>query len=342
MYTPPFNITPEIFRLAAEIAEHAGAISVKMSGKLPSPMLRKNNNIKTIHSSLAIENNTLSLQQVTDIVDGKHVFGSPDEIQEVKNAIEAYKLMLKLDAFSEKDLLKAHGLMMQHLVKRAGKYRAGGVGVFDSQKCVHLAPPAERVPMLMGDLFEWVSTTDTHPLISSCVFHYEFEFIHPFEDGNGRMGRFWQTLLLSRWKKLFAWLPVETIVKVNQQEYYKMIAQADASGDSTCFVEFMLRCLLSAIKNADYSTAEVPNKIPNKVPNNLRSKYPDVVSIAWEILELVVGNPYITAQEISARLGISDRMVRKHLATLKSLGIISREGGRKKGFWSINLSSPDA
>ena len=233
MYKPPFDITSEMLHLISGISEQVGIINMRLGENAPSPQLRKKNQIKTIHSSLGIEHNSLSLKQVTDIIDGKRVLGAPDEIQEVKNAIEAYRLMPELDAFKEKDLLKAHGLMMKDLVQNAGHYRQEGVGVFNGEQLLHMAPPAERVPQLMGDLFKWVSKTDVHPLIHSCVFHYEFEFIHPFVDGNGRMGRFWQTMLLSRWKGIFAWLPVETIVKDHQQDYYHVIAQSDAAGRST-------------------------------------------------------------------------------------------------------------
>ena len=209
MYIPPFNITEKILYLIAEISEQVGSLNSRIGNDVPSPMLRKKNQIKTIHSSLAIENNTLSLKQVTDIIDGKHVLGAPDEIQEVKNAIEAYRLMPQLDAFKEKDLLKAHGLMMSQLVRNAGHYRQEGVGVFDGNgNCLHMAPPPDRVPELMGDLFHWVKTCKTHPLVYSCVFHYEFEFIHPFIDGNGRMGRLWQTVILKQWKPVlrgFLW-----------------------------------------------------------------------------------------------------------------------------------------
>ena len=251
MYIPPFTITSEIMRLVSEISEQVGIVTTLLGDNVPSPMLRKANRIKTIHSSLAIEHNTLSLKQVTDIIDGKHVLGAPNEIQEVKNALQAYQLMSQLDAFKEKDLLRAHELMMLALVDNAGCYRHAGVGVFDGDKCIHMAPPADRVPALMADLFEWVKKTDVHPLVSSCVFHYEFEFIHPFIDGNGRMGRYWQTMLLSKWKGFFSWIPVETIVKEHQQEYYDVIAKCDAAGSSTVFIEFMLRCLLDAMKRIE-------------------------------------------------------------------------------------------
>ena len=251
MYIPPFTITSEIMRLVSEISEQVGIVTTLLGDNVPSPMLRKANRIKTIHSSLAIEHNTLSLKQVTAIIDGKHVLGAPNEIQEVKNALQAYQLMSQLDAYKEKDLLKAHKLMMQALVDKSGCYRTAGVGVFDGDKCIHMAPPAERVPLLMHDLFEWVKKTDVHPLVSSCVFHYEFEFIHPFIDGNGRMGRYWQTMLLARWKGIFAWIPVETIVKEHQQDYYNVIAKCDAAGNSTAFIEFMLRCLLDAMNQIE-------------------------------------------------------------------------------------------
>ena len=179
MYPPPFTITDEIPSLVAAIAEQVGQL-VATTAHLPAPHLRKENRIKTIQSSLAIENNTLSVEQVTAILEGKHVLGAPNEIQEVKNAIDAYELLLELNPYKEKDLLRAHKLMMTDLVHENGRYRQGGVGIFDGQKCIHVAPPAQRVPLLMTELFEWVKQTKTHPLISSCVFHYEFEFIHPF------------------------------------------------------------------------------------------------------------------------------------------------------------------
>lgn len=249
MYTPPFSITDEVLQLVSDISLKLGRMEALTEKQLPSPMLRKENRIRTIHSSLAIENNSLTLKQVTDIVNGKRVLGAPDEIKEVKNAIDAYHLMQTLDAFSQKDLLKAHAAMMHELVHSAGRFRSENVGVFDDKgHCVHMAPPADRVPWLIQDLFEWISTTQTHPLISSCVFHYEFEFIHPFVDGNGRMGRFWQTLLLSHWKPIFAWLPVEDIVRENQEGYYAAIAQSDREANSTPFVAFMLKCLLRVIE----------------------------------------------------------------------------------------------
>lgn len=321
MYTPPFTITDEILRLVAEISEQIGALSVRLGARMPSPMLRKENQIKTIHSSLAIEHNSLSLQQVTDVIEGRHVLGAPNEIQEVKNALQAYQLMQSLDAFEEKDLLRAHGLMMTDLVDKAGQYRKEGVGVFDGEKCIHLAPPADRVPSLMADLFEWVRHTDAHPLISSCVFHYEFEFIHPFMDGNGRMGRYWQTMLLSRWKGIFAWLPVETIVKQHQQEYYNAIAQSDAQGNSTVFIDFMLRCILQTIQEQQKVTDKVTDKVADKSEN--------------KILDLIRKNPSVTIPEMMQKLSLSDSGIRKILRKLQQEGRVARIGANKNGHWEI-------
>ena len=334
MYVPPFTASAEIIRLIGEISEQVGSIMTRLGDNVPSPQLRKKNQIKTIHSSLAIENNTLSLKQITDIIDGKRVLGAPDEIQEVKNAIEAYHLMPELDAFKEKDLLRAHELMMKDLVRNSGHYRHEGVGVFDGNgNCLHMAPPAERVPMLMGDLFEWVKKTDVHPLVRSCVFHYEFEFIHPFIDGNGRMGRYWQTMLLSRWKGIFAWLPVETIVKEHQQEYYHVIQKCDQAGESTLFVEYMLRCLLDAMANYDDDDAEVQDKIQDKV----QDKFPEVSQPVWDVFDIIRNNPKVTVNSICEQINLKERQIYKHIAQLKSLGLIVRVGSNKTGYWKVNL-----
>ena len=334
MYVPPFTVSAEIIRLIGEISEQVGSIMTRLGDNVPSPQLRKKNQIKTIHSSLAIENNTLSLKQITDIIDGKRVLGAPDEIQEVKNAIEAYHLMPELDAFKEKDLLRAHELMMKDLVRNSGHYRHEGVGVFDGNgNCLHMAPPAERVPMLMGDLFEWVRKTDVHPLVRSCVFHYEFEFIHPFIDGNGRMGRYWQTMLLSRWKGIFAWLPVETIVKEHQQEYYHVIQKCDQAGESTLFVEYMLRCLLDAMANYDDDDAEVQDKIQDKV----QDKFPEVSQPVWDVFDIIRNNPKVTVNSICEQINLKERQIYKHIAQLKSLGLIVRVGSNKTGYWKVNI-----
>ena len=240
MTKPPYTITSTALNLVAAICEKLALLSAAgslSSGPL-SPQLRRENRIRTIHASLAIENNTLSLEQVTDIIDGKPVLGPPRDIQEVRGAVAAYE---KLDAWtphSLNDLLAAHALLMHDLVRAPGKLRTGGVRV-----ARHTPPPAIRVHGLLENLLLWLQTTDEHPLIASCVFHYEFEFIHPFEDGNGRMGRLWQTLLLSKWKPVLAYIPVETIIRNRQEAYYASLGQADAQGEATAFVEFILTAL---------------------------------------------------------------------------------------------------
>jgi Fic family protein len=327
-----------MLHLISEISEQVGIINMRLGENAPSPQLRKKNQIKTIHSSLGIEHNSLSLKQVTDIIDGKRVLGAPDEIQEVKNAIEAYRLMPELDAFKEKDLLKAHGLMMKDLVQNAGHYRQEGVGVFNGEQLLHMAPPADRVPQLMGDLFKWVSKTDVHPLIHSCVFHYEFEFIHPFVDGNGRMGRFWQTMLLSRWKGIFAWLPVETIVKDHQQEYYNVIAQSDAAGNSTVFVEFMLKCLLDAMENYE-DTEEETDGLHDKLHDKLHDMFPELSEKTFGVLEVLKAHPGLKAEDIGMQVSLSERQVKTYLNALKQAGLIVRVGSNKTGYWKVTIDN---
>ncbi len=209
--------------------------------------LRRINRIRTIQGSLAIEGNTLGIEQITAILDGKRVIASPREIQEVRNAIKAYDLFDKWDPNSKENLLDAHQVLMSALLDNPGNFRTGGVGVVSGQKVVHMAPPANRVTYLMNDLLRWLKTTDQHPLIASSVFHYEFEFIHPFEDGNGRMGRLWQTLILSKWEPLFAHIPVESLVYEHQAEYYDALNKSTKNAESSVFIEFMLRMILSAV-----------------------------------------------------------------------------------------------
>ena len=218
-YDPPFHITEKMMNLVSEISEQIGRINVLSHGTL-NPHLRKENRIRTIHSSLAIEHNSLSLKQMTAILDGKRVLGDPNEIREVTNAFEAYEMMLSLNPLSIKDLLKAHETMMKGLIKENGVFRHGGVGVFDGEKLIHMAPPAKFVPDQINDLLNWYSTSQLQPLIRSAVFHYEFEFIHLFADGNGRMGRMWHSLLLGQWKEIFYWLPIEDLIRLRQAEYY--------------------------------------------------------------------------------------------------------------------------
>jgi len=246
---PTVTFTSVIVNLVAEIGELIGRYTVLAEQNL-TPRLRRANRIRTIQASLAIENNALTLEQMTAVIDGKRVLGLPREIQEVRNAFVAYEAMENWQPAAEPDLLSAHRLLMSAFVDRPGVYRSGGVGIFRGEQLAHMAPPADRVPYLMADLLAWLQRTDEHPLIASCLFHYELEFIHPFADGNGRMGRLWQTLILCHWKPLLAYLPVETVIRERQDDYYRVLAEADKLADATPFVEFMLQAIHDAISEA--------------------------------------------------------------------------------------------
>lgn len=322
-YEPPFKITSQIIDLISQISEAVGEIN-SLENSPRHLELRKENRIKTIHSSLAIENNSLSLEQITAIIEGKRVLGSPNEIQEVKNALQAYELLLTLNPYEEKDLLKAHKLMMADLVERNGKYRKDGVGIFDGNQVVHLAPPADRVPFLMSDLFEWIKNSDVHPLIKSCVFHYEFEFIHPFQDGNGRMGRLWQTVILKEWKSVFAWLPIETLIKENQVEYYNALNSSDSDANSTNFTVFMLQTILRTIKEIIETEKKITLKITVKITANQK-----------KILEAIKQNPFVTQEELSSIVGIAKLNINKNMKKLQEQGIIERVGADKNGKWIV-------
>lgn len=322
-YEPPFKITSQIIDLISQISEAVGEIN-SLENSPRHLELRKENRIKTIHSSLAIENNSLTLEQITAIIEGKRVLGSPNEIQEVKNALQAYELLLTLNPYEEKDLLKAHKLMMADLVERNGKYRKDGVGIFDGNQVVHLAPPADRVPFLMSDLFEWLKNSDVHPLIKSCVFHYEFEFIHPFQDGNGRMGRLWQTVILKEWKSVFAWLPIETLIKENQVEYYNALNSSDSDANSTNFTVFMLQTILRTIKEIIETEKKITLKITVKITANQK-----------KILEAIKQNPFVTQEELSSIVGIAKLNINKNMKKLQEQGIIERVGADKNGKWIV-------
>lgn len=323
MYVPPFKITGRIVELISEISEKVGEMNV-IRPDFHHIQLRRENRIRTIHSSLAIENNSLSMGQITAIIEGKHVLGSPNEIKEVKNAVQVYDLLMSLDPYSEKDLLRAHKLMMEDLVGSSGQYRHEGVGIFDGDNVVHIAPPADRVPFLMADLFAWLRSADVHPLVKSCVFHYEFEFIHPFQDGNGRMGRLWQTVILKEWKEIFAWIPVETLIKENQGEYYRVLGVSDGEADSTKFVEFMLSLMARVVGEIAEREKKVTVKVAVKVTANQK-----------RMLEEIEKNPYITQEELAGIVGISRKSVVVNMKKLREKGLIRRFGADKNGFWEV-------
>lgn len=240
-YNPPFNITNQMVSLISSISEKVGQISITRNLER-KPHLRKNNRIKSIHSSLRIEANSLSLGQVRDVINGRIVIGEQKEIQEVKNAYAAYEKLSEINPFEINELKKMHGVMTKYLVDESGKFRVGEEGVFNGNKCIFMAPPARLVPELMNNLFEWLNRCkdEIHPLVMASVFHYEFVFIHPFSDGNGRIARLWHTAFLTKWNKVFEYIPIESQIEKFQDEYYEAIAKCHTEGNSNTFIQFML------------------------------------------------------------------------------------------------------
>lgn len=309
-YQPPFNITGDMLSLVSDIMEILGELKV-VSNLEKMPRLRKVNRLKSIHSSLAIENNTLSLSQVTDVIDGKRVLAPYEDILAVKNASSAYKIMNKVDPYSIKDLLKVHFLMMNGLVSEAGQLRTNQVGVFNEKgEVVHLAPSHTFVPTLIENLFDWVKESKTHMLIKSSVFHYEFEFIHPFRDGNGRMGRLWQTILLSSWKEIFQFVPIENIIMKNQEEYYRAITLSTSEGKSNKFILFMLKAIKSALEEIMAQTQTEKKYLPKEVENllSVMEDYPE------------------SSETLMQKLGLKSRegFRRNYLNPALKLGVIKR------------------
>ena len=343
MYIPPFTVSAEAINLIAEISGQIERYAIRLEQE-DGLRLRKANRIKTIHSSLAIEGNTLTEDEVRDIIDGKNVVAPIKQIQEVKNAIATYELYPKLNPFSVKDLLKAHGVMMQALVDDAGKFRRSGVGVFSEHGLVHMAPPADRVPMLMDDLFGWLKESKDHLLIRSCVFHYEFEFIHPFIDGNGRTGRLWQSLILGKLHPLFEHLPVENMVYANQQAYYDAITASTNVGQSGPFIDFMLNEIFKTLKQHQGESLPLASD-SNSIDKEFGIKFGEEFGIKFGIkfgindkslLLLLNSNPSSTAADAAEQLGMTQRGAEKLMKRLKEAGVISREGSRKNGIWIIN------
>lgn len=285
-YNPPYTITQDILNRVAAISEAIGRLTV-LTDQAKSLRLRRINRVRTIRGSLAIEGNTLSEAQITAILEGKRVIAPPREVQEVKNALAAYDRFDAWKPAAEMDLLNAHQILMSGLIDEAGVYRSGGVGVMAGQQVIHMAPPANRVPKLMVELFGWLATTNAHPLIASSVFHYEFEFIHPFADGNGRMGRLWQSLILARWNPLFADIPVESLVFEHQAEYYEALQMSTRETDSAPFIDFMLRMILDAV------TSAAPQVTPQVTPQ------------VRELLAVIRGE--VDRDALQAALGLSDR-----------------------------------
>ena len=304
-YTPPFSITNAMLTLVAEIAEKTGRITSYRSFET-KPHLRRNNRIRSIHSSLAIEANSLSLDEVKSVINGKTVIGPAKEIQEVKNAYQAYDMLGKFDPFSLRDLQKLHGIMTYLTVQESGVFRIHNEGVFNGDVCIFMAPPPQFVPDQMRALFDWMreEKKEVHPLILSSVFHYEFVFIHPFSDGNGRMARLWQTALLSEWNPLFQYLPLESRIHEFQDGYYDAIAACHVAGNSTAFVEFMLDKINLTL---DWALEQVSDK---------DAYLTEAVQKLLDAMEYDV--PY-TAAQLMERLGLKSKANFRKLYLLPAL-----------------------
>ena len=320
---PPFTITEKILTDVMEICELVGKVS-STQHLSSDPVLRRQNRIKTIYSSLAIEQNTLSLEQVTAVLSGKRVLAPPKDIMEVKNAYEIYDHLNELNPYSVEDLLLAHHVMMRGLVQEYGVFRSKPVGVVDSHgNVLHFGTLPQYVPPLVEELLKWTEDSPLPMLIKSCVFHYEFEVIHPFADGNGRIGRLWQSVILNSFNPIFSLLPTESIVRDYQEEYYKAIEDSTELGESTPFIEFMLEMILKSMQNIK------DNDVPINVPKN------DPIKRLDKIIEIIGENRDITIYELANKLNVADKTIKRDIAKLKEQNRVIRVGSLKSGHWEV-------
>ena len=324
---PPFDITNPMIDYVAEIAQLVGKLSA--ASLSANPTLRRSNRIRTIHGSLAIEQNTLSLEQVTAVLSGKRVLAPPKDIAEVKNAYEIYERLDELDPYSVDDLLTAHGIMTRGLVEESGVFRTRPVGVVDGEgRVLHFGTLPQYVPDLVTELLDWAKTSAVHMLIRSCVFHYELELIHPFADGNGRVGRLWHTLLLSKWDPAFAWLPVESIIHDRQQEYYEAINASNNAGESTIFIEFML----SAIKTSLVEAISIRDEMSDGKM--------DKAALRWDrIQEYLKTHDYIMNADVRELCGVSAATANRILFGFVTQGKLTK--CHKNGHWVYKLKSSE-
>lgn len=318
MNYPPYTITDKMLNYATQIMEKIGEANY-FERFNRFPQLRRKTRIQSIHSSLAIENNQLSLFQVEDVINGKMVIGEQKDIQEVRNAYKAYQELDDIDPYSIEDLKRIHGIMTFLTVENNGKFRSHGEAVYDGDKIIFMAPPENMVPILMEQLFDWINSVKkkVNPLILSSIFHYEFLFIHPFTDGNGRMARLWQTTVLAKWKELFKYIPIESIIKKHQEEYYIAIANSNNAGNSNGFIEFMLKIINEAVVGMIIEQETTQETTQEK------------------ILDLIKKNPSITQAEMGKVLGLTRDGIAYNIKILKESKMIERIGATKNGSWKI-------
>ncbi len=332
-YQPLYTPTPAIGQLCIEIGELIGqlpssapiATSVRLHGEL---------RISTIHSSLMIEGNRLTTQQVTALLDGRRVLGPAEDILAAQNAEEAYRQIGSYDPMNEDDLLRAHHIMMRGILSDAGQLRSGNVGIFDGDEVIHMGALARVLPEVMQGLFSWLRETAVHPLVASCLFHCELELIHPFSDGNGRIGRLWQTVILMSWRSVLQWLPVETLILDRQKAYYDALAQAGQTGSDEAFVEFMLTAIRDALMpfanevTRDDENPSTQSRIVTREPVSRRKR-------AAEALRYFAEHEDGTIAELTRVLGTSQRTAERLVTTLRNDGLLRREGSRRAGRWIV-------
>ncbi len=311
-YKPPYTITSKILKSVSDISELISDIK-HIDNTFSTLRLRKKNRIRSITGTLQIEGNTFDEEKVSNVINGKIVLGSMREIEEVKGAVKAYDYLEKYNYKNEKDLLKSHSFLMDTLLTNAGSYRNNNVGVG-----THIAPPPKIVPQLMKDLFDWLKNTDEHLLIVSCVFHYEFEFVHPFSDGNGRIGRLWQIAILKSFKDLFAHIPIESMVRDNQKKYYQALEKSTKAGESTFFIEFLLDIISKSLKEYIKESKKSDQKSDQK------------------IIEQIKKNNKITIKELSEKTKLSESGVKKIIKKLKEKNLLIRVGSLKGGHWETS------
>ncbi|MFT0847953.1 Fic family protein [Actinomycetaceae bacterium L2_0104] len=332
-FEPAFTISVQAADSLAKIVESVTRLDLGTDYRL-DVRLHRENRVRSIYSSLAIEGNMLSLPEVADVLQGKAVWGRPRDIQEVKNAHEAYEQLRSFDPYQARDFLAAHRLITQGLIGEAGTFRSGDVAVYSDDVPVHIGARPQFVPDLVDELFGWARDSELHPVLLSAIVHCEIETIHPFADGNGRIGRLWQTLILSRWNEAFASLPMESVVFENRPRYYEALRASQRTSDATSFIEFSLGAILDTIESVlvqyEKSTESSARTSSGRINGRISGR------INEDVLALLRRDPSLTTPQLAVQLGKGERTVRRALATLQAAGRLRREGSKKTGRWIVN------